>query len=94
MTAPNSARSLFDEIDDPKERIERLAREAFSLYERGAPQLGAIRNEPGVHPNVAEAGNEVEASLTAVVRAMIDLGTWDALRAQQVGGTEAVAGDR
>jgi AcrR family transcriptional regulator len=103
-------RGVFDGVEASAERIERLVREAFAIYERGAPQLRAIRNEPDVHPNVAEAGQEVEASLSAlidtafepigiapadraVVRAMIDLGTWDALRDQQVGDAEAtVAG--
>jgi AcrR family transcriptional regulator len=88
----------------PAERIERLVREAFAIYERGAPQLRAIRSEPEVHANVAEAGAEVEAALgalidaaigpsadRAVVRALIDLGTWQALRDQGLGQAEAVA---
>ena len=100
-------RAVFEAVDAPAERIERLVREAFAIYERGAPQLRAIRDDRDVHPNVAEAGEEVEASLAAlieaafepigiapadraVVRAMIDLGTWDALRDQQVGDPEAV----
>jgi AcrR family transcriptional regulator len=104
---PESARELFDGVDDPKERIERLAREAFAIYDRAAPQLRAIRNEPDVHANVAEADREIEASLAAlvdvalepfvttpadraIVRAMIDLNTWDALNAQAVGEAEAV----
>jgi AcrR family transcriptional regulator len=99
--------SLFDGADAPQERIERLVQEAFAIYERGAPQLRAIRNEPEVHPNVAEAGEEVEASLTAlvdaavepfaitpadraVVRAMVDLGTWQALRDQGLEPAQAV----
>ena len=86
----------------PAERLELLVREAFAIYERGAPQLRAVRNEPGVHPTVAEAGERVEASLAAlidaagippeeraVVRAMIDLGTWQALRDQGLGPAEA-----
>lgn len=102
-----AVRSLFDGADAPVERIERLVREAFAIYERGAPQLRAIRNEPDVHPSVAHAGEEVEASLTAlidaavepfatspaeiaVVRAMVDLGTWQAFRAQGLGTAETV----
>jgi AcrR family transcriptional regulator len=88
---PQDAPSLFDGADDPAERIERLVREVFAVYERGAPQLRAMRDEPGVHPGVAESAEQVEASLSAlveaavaedrkVVRAMIDLGTWQALR--------------
>jgi len=99
--------SLFDGLDAPVERIERLVREAFAIYERGAPQLRAIRTEPDVHPNVAEAGEEVEAALAAlidaavepseitpadraVVRAMVDLGTWQALRDQGLGPEDSV----
>ena len=78
----------------------------FAIYERGAPELHVIRNEPEAHPSVAEAGEELEASLTAlvdaavdrrltpadraVVRAMVDLGTWQALRDQGLGPAEAV----
>ena len=100
---PEDAPSLFDGADGPAERIERLVREAFAIYERGAPELRVIRNEPDVHPSVAEAGEEFEASLAAlvdaagiapadraVVRAMVDLGTWQALRDQGLGPAEAV----
>lgn len=96
--------AVFAGPDAPAERLERLVREAFAIYERAAPQLRAIRAEPDVHPNVAEAGEQVEASLAAlidaavepaadraVVRAMIDLGTWQALRDQGLGQAEAVA---
>ena len=69
---PEDVPSLFDGVDAPAERIERLVREAFAIYERGAPQLRAIRNEPDVHPSVAEAGEEVEASLTALVEAAVE----------------------
>jgi AcrR family transcriptional regulator len=104
---PQSVPALFDGVDAPAERIERLVREAFAIYERGAPELRVIRNEPEVHPSVAAAGEELEASLTAlvdaavepsgiapadraVVRAMIDLGTWQALRDQGLGPADAV----
>jgi AcrR family transcriptional regulator len=104
---PQGVSALFDGVDAPAERIERLVREAFAIYERGAPELRAIRTEPEVHPHVAEAGEEIEASLTAlvdtavepfgiepedraVVRAMIDLGTWQALRDQGLETADAV----
>jgi AcrR family transcriptional regulator len=104
---PQRVASLFDGVA-PAQRFELLVREAFAIYERAAPQLRAIRNEPGVHPNVAEAGEEVEAALAAlidaavepfgntptdraVVRAMIDLNTWDAVRGQGLGQDEAVS---
>ncbi len=105
--APQDAPSLFDGADTPAARVERLVREAFAIYERGAPELHVIRNEPGAHPSVAEAGEQVEASLAAlvdaavepsgitpadraVVRALVDLGTWQALRDHGLGPAEAV----
>jgi AcrR family transcriptional regulator len=100
---PAEAASIFDGADDQPERIERLVREVFAIYERGAPQLWAMRNEPDVHPGVAESGEEVEASLAALVdaagiapadravaRAMIDLGTWQAFRDQGLTPEETV----
>src|SRR5687768_3159870 len=104
---PQDVAALYDAIDAPARRFELLVSEAFAIYERGAPQLRAIRNDPDVHPNIAEAGEEVEATLAAlidaavepfaitpadraVVRAMIDLNTWDALRDQELGQAEAV----
>jgi AcrR family transcriptional regulator len=104
---PQRVASLFDGADAPAERIERLVREAFAIYERGAPELRAARNEADVHPHVAEAAEKLEASLTAlvdsalepldvtpadraVVRAMVDLGTWQALRDQGLRPAEAV----
>ena len=87
-------------------------REAFGIYERGAPQLRTIRREGGFHPGVAEDGDALEASLgalvdtalaplgatrddRAVVRAMVDLNAWQALRDQGLGpaGSVAAAGD-
>jgi AcrR family transcriptional regulator len=101
LPEPRDAPALFAGIDDPEDRVARLVGEVFAVYERGAPQLRAMRNEPGVHPGVAESGAQVEASLSAlvdaaveadrhVVRAMIDLGTWQALRDQGLGAAEAV----
>ena len=107
LPAVEGVSSLFDGIDAPTERFELLVREAFAIYERGAPQVRAIRDDPDVHPNVAEAGEAVEASLAALVdcalepldvhpadraltRAMVDLGTWQALRDQGLEAAGAV----
>jgi hypothetical protein len=104
---PHTAPSLFDGLDAPAERVERLIQEVFAIYERGAPELRVICNELDVHPSIAEGGEELEASLTAlvdaavepfkttpadraVVRAMVDLATWQALRDQGLGPAEAV----
>jgi AcrR family transcriptional regulator len=64
--------SLFAGADAPHERIERLVRATFAIYERAAPQLRAIRNEPQVHATVAETGEEVEAALTALLDAALE----------------------
>lgn len=104
----SSAPALFDQATEPAERLERLVRQAFSIYERGAPQLRAIRREGDVHPRVADARAELEAALDALVdsalgpldpthedravaRALIDLGTWEALRDQGLGAAGSVA---
>jgi AcrR family transcriptional regulator len=105
---PSMLPALFEHATEPAERIERLVREAFAIYERGAPELRAIRREADVHSRVAEDRDEVEASLSALVdtalepldatqrdravtRAMVDLNTWEALRAQGLGPAESVA---
>ena len=105
---PREVPALFEGLTTPQERLERLVREAFAIYDRGAPELRAIRREPEVHPRVAQSGEEFETSLDAlvdsalepfdvtpadraVVRAMVDLGTWHALREQSLRGAEAVA---
>jgi AcrR family transcriptional regulator len=103
LPEPDEAPSLFDGANSPAERVERLVQQTFAIYERGAPELHVIRNEPGAHPSVAEGKRELEASLAAlveaagvpaedraVVRAMIDLGTWQALRDQGLRPAEAV----
>jgi AcrR family transcriptional regulator len=100
---PQDAPALFDETEAARERIERLVRLTFAIYERGAPELHVIRNEPGAHPSMAQFKQDLEASLAAlveaagiaakdraVVRAMIDLGTWQALRDQGLRPAEAV----
>ncbi|HET6585002.1 MAG TPA: hypothetical protein VFG69_16210, partial [Nannocystaceae bacterium] len=81
-----------------------LVGEVFAIYERGAPELHVIRNDAGAHPSVAQAKEHLEGSLAAlveaagipaseraVVRAMVDLGTWQALRDQGLGAQQAVA---
>jgi AcrR family transcriptional regulator len=64
---PSAVPALFEHATEPAERIERLVREAFGIYERGAAELRAIRREADVHPRVAEDRDELEASLSALV---------------------------
>jgi AcrR family transcriptional regulator len=64
---PSMVPALFAHATDPAERIERLVREAFAIYERGAPELGVIRREGGVHERLAQDRDEFEASLSALV---------------------------
>lgn len=59
--------SLFEHASEPAERIERLVRAAFALYERGAPALRVIRREGDLHPLVARDRDDFEASLGALV---------------------------
>jgi AcrR family transcriptional regulator len=105
---PKAVPALFEGLDTPGERLERLVREAFAIYERGSPDLRVVRREPEAHPSVAAAGAAFEASLSAlvagaldpldptpedraVVRAMVDLNTWEALRASGLDADAAVA---
>jgi AcrR family transcriptional regulator len=64
---PDTVPALFERATEPAERIERLVREAFAIYERGAPELRAIRREADVHPRVAQDRDMLEASLSALV---------------------------
>ena len=64
---PSTLPALFEHATEPAERIERLVREAFAIYERGAPVLRAIRREADVHPRVAQDRDQLEASLSALV---------------------------
>lgn len=67
VVAPPDPSTLFEHATRPAERIERLVRETFAMYERGAPQLRVIRREGDVHPRVAQDHNALEASLSALV---------------------------
>lgn len=64
---PSTVPGLFEHTTKPAERVEQLVREAFSIYERGAPQLRAIRRESDVHPRVAEDRAAFETALRALV---------------------------
>jgi AcrR family transcriptional regulator len=64
---PATVPALFADAADPAERLGRLVGEVFAIYERGAPQLRTIRREGDVHPGVAQARDELEASLGALV---------------------------
>jgi AcrR family transcriptional regulator len=64
---PATVPALFEHAVEPAERIQRLVREAFTIYERGAPVLRAVRGEANVHPRVAEDRDQLEASLSALV---------------------------
>ena len=64
---PATVPALFEHATERAERIEQLVREAFAIYERGAPALWAIRREVDVHPRVAEDRDQLHASLSALV---------------------------
>ncbi len=75
---PSSVAALFEHAPQPVERIGLLVRETFAIYERGAPQLRAIRRERHVHARVAQDHAALEASVSALVDAA--LMTMDATR--------------
>ncbi len=64
---PSTLPARFEHATEPAERIERLVREAFAIYERGASELRAIRREGDVHPRVAQDRDQLQALLTALV---------------------------
>jgi AcrR family transcriptional regulator len=64
---PATVTALFEHATEPAERIERLVREAFAIYERGAPELRAIRREADVHPRVGQDRDQLDATLRALV---------------------------
>jgi AcrR family transcriptional regulator len=67
LPAPAAVRALFEDAMEPAQRIERLVGEAFAIYERGAPQLRAIRREADVHPRVGQDRDQLDAALSALV---------------------------
>jgi AcrR family transcriptional regulator len=67
LPAPAAVRALFQDAMEPAQRIERLVGEAFAIYERGAPQLRAIRREADVHPRVGQDRDQLDAALSALV---------------------------
>ena len=64
---PSTMSTLFADATQPGERIARLVHEAFAIYERGAPQVRAIRREGDVHPRIAQDRDDLEAALSALV---------------------------
>lgn len=64
---PATVPALFEHATEPADRIERLVREAFAIYDRAAPVLRAIRREADVHPRVAQDRDRLDASLSALV---------------------------
>jgi AcrR family transcriptional regulator len=99
LPAPDAIAAVFERSED---RVETLVREVFAIYERAAPELRVTFAEPGVHPAVQHGADAFEATLRALidaaaiggdrrlVRALLDLSTWDALRRQGLGPEEAV----
>ena len=68
---PATVPARFEHATEPAERIERLVRESFAIYERAAPELRAIRREADVHPRVAQDRDKLDASLSALVDSAI-----------------------
>lgn len=62
---------LFAGHDGASARLRRLVGETFAIYERGADELHTVRQEPDVHPTVAEAARRLDATLDALVSAAL-----------------------
>jgi AcrR family transcriptional regulator len=67
LTDPATMPALFEHATEPAERVERLVGEAFAIYERGAPELQAIRRDADAHPRVADDRDRLDATLSALV---------------------------
>ena len=63
-------RELFEDVDDPPERIRRLVAECYAMYERAADVIVAVRRERDCTalPMVAAAFEEIEAAIDALVK--------------------------
>ena len=89
-----------------RERLRRTVAEAYGIYERGGDIVGSIRVDRDRLPVLRESHERVEEALAAivavglgerlteadarVVRALLDLDAWRALRDQGVTGADAV----
>jgi AcrR family transcriptional regulator len=89
-----------------RERLLRTVAEAYDVYERGGDIVGAIRRDRHHVVLLQEGHEQIEAALAAivdvglgerltdadarVVRALLDLDAWRALRDQGVSGADAV----
>ena len=89
-------------FEGAEDRAGTLVREVFAIYERAAPELRVTLAESHVHPAVQHGADAFEATLgelidaaaiggdRRLVRALLDLGTWESLRRQGLGPEEAV----
>lgn len=88
-----------------RERLRRAVAEAYGIYERGGDVITAIRRDRAQLPQLQASHEEIESALALVVtaglgdrvsddarvvRAMLDLDAWRALRDQGVTGDAAV----
>jgi AcrR family transcriptional regulator len=90
-------------VEQAEDRASALVREVFAIYERAAPDVRVLAREAHVHPGVRRAADDLERTLDAlidaaalpgdrrVVRALLDIASWDALRRQGLDPGEAVA---
>jgi hypothetical protein len=89
-----------------RERLRRTVAAAYGIYERGSDVIAAIRRDREALPPLQGSHEQVEGALAAivgvglgerltgadarVVRALLDLDAWRALRDQGVTGADAV----
>ena len=67
LPGPEERSALFAGARSRPQRTRRLVAAIFGLYERGAPAIEAERRERDVLPAVADADDQVESALNALV---------------------------
>ena len=97
---PAARDALFEGAED---RAGARVREGGGMYVRGAPELRAMIDAGDVHPRLRQGAEAFDATLGGlidaaalggdrrVVRALLDLHSWEALRRQGLTAEEAVA---
>ena len=103
--SPASAAAIIGDAKGPRQRLERVARELFAFYERGGPHIEVDVRErelPGMREweesqratvaslvRAALDGERRDTRTVQLISALVDLGTYRALRTRGVGQKRA-----
>jgi AcrR family transcriptional regulator len=72
LPEPGETPALFKGIRSRRARLERLVAEAYAIWARGADVVEPARRERDLHPALADAARQAEASLAALVDAALE----------------------